>query len=151
MNRKTVFLFVVPLVMLALAACGGGEAADSAQSAVLNEEIVVDMHDIYFGKSNDNVDNPPEWTVTSGAEVVVRMNNEGALEHTWVILEAGETIPASFDEAQDSDKVLISSDLVPARTNGEVRFTAPAPGEYNIVCTVPGHIGFMQGRLIVTG
>jgi uncharacterized cupredoxin-like copper-binding protein len=136
------------LVTVALAACGGSE---SAEPAAVSEEIVVDMEDIYFGETNDNVDDPPLWTVTSGAEVTVRMDNAGALEHSWVILEAGEDIPLAYEESQDGDKVLFSSGTIAAGDSAEVVFTAPDPGEYNVLCTIPGHSAIMQGRLIVVG
>jgi plastocyanin len=108
------------------------------------------MQDIFFGPENDNVQNPPEWTVSSGAEVTLRMDNMGALEHSWVILKQGETVPPAYDDAVDGDKVLFSSGNVVAGASDQVTFTAPAPGEYNVLCTVPGHSAVMQGKLIVT-
>ena len=50
----------------------------------------------------------------------------------------------------DGDKVLFSSGDLAAGASDEVVFTAPAPGEYNVLCTVPGHSAIMQGQLIVT-
>jgi len=146
MVRKT-FIMVMAILALALAACGGG----AAEEAPVAQVITVDMHDIYYGAENDNAQNPPEWTVESGAEVTVNMDNMGALEHSWVVLKAGEEIPANYDETADAAKVLFSSGNVAAGSAQEVRFTAPAPGEYNVLCTVPGHGAIMHGRLIVTG
>lgn len=146
MYRKSIIIGLA-LVALLLAACSGG----AAEEAPAEQTIVVDMNDIYFGSENDNVQNPPEWTVSSGAEVTVNMENMGALEHSWVIFEQGQEIPANYVEENDGDKVLFSSGDVPAGASEAVRFTAPAPGEYNVLCTVPGHSAIMQGRLIVTG
>ena len=153
MKSKHLTFIAVFLVMLLVTACGGAEAAPVTvdQEAVPSEEITVDMHDIYFGDSSDNVANPPEWTVSSGAEVTVLMENEGALEHSFVVLKSGEEIPANFNEDEHGDKVLFSSGIVAAQENGTTTFTAPASGEYNVVCTVLGHSGLMHGRLIVTG
>ncbi len=147
MNRKVFLAVMLLLVMGLLAACGGGQPAEPV---VTNEEIVVDMADIYYGDSNDNVANPPEWKVTSGTDVTVRMENMGALEHSWVVLKAGEDVPINFDQSQHSDLVLFDSGIVTADSSGTTRFTAPAPGEYNVVCTVLGHSGLMQGRLVVS-
>jgi plastocyanin len=141
-------ILVMAILALALVACGG---SDVAEQTVLEQTIAVDMQDIYYGPENDNAQNPPEWTVSSGAEVTVRMENMGALEHSWVILKQGEAVPPVYDEAVDGDKVLFSSGDVPAGSNEEVKFTAPAAGEYNVLCTVPGHSAIMQGRLMVTG
>ncbi|MGD8585598.1 MAG: plastocyanin/azurin family copper-binding protein [Chloroflexota bacterium] len=147
MYRKTIFI-IMAILALSLAACSGG---DAAEEVVAEQSITVDMHDIYFGPDNDNAQNPPEWTVSSGAEITVNMENMGALEHSWVVLKQGEEIPANYDEAADAGKVLFSSGNVAAGAGEAVRFTAPAAGEYNVLCAVPGHGAIMQGRLIVTG
>jgi plastocyanin len=140
-------MILIVVLTFALVACGGSDVEEEVAS---EQTIVVDMHDIYFGPDNDNVQNPPEWTVTSGAEVTVRMENMGALEHSWAILKLGEAVPPAYDESVDGDKVLFSSGDIVAGADEEVVFTAPAPGEYNVLCTVPGHSAIMQGRLIVT-
>jgi uncharacterized cupredoxin-like copper-binding protein len=142
MSRRFFFILFV-LVALTLAACGGG--GDEARE----ETIDVVMHDISFGESNDNVANPPVWTVTSGAEVTVEMDNQGALEHNWAIVKLGEELPDLFDEAQHADKLLFNSGRVVGGTQATATFTAPDPGEYVVICTVPGHYPSMQGRLVV--
>ena len=145
---KNFVSYLLIILVLALVACsGGGDSEEVAAETV----IVVDMQDIYFGPTNDNAENPPEWTVGAGDEVTLRMENMGALEHSWVILESGVDVPIAYDEATDGDKVLFSSGTLAAGTADEVRFTAPAAGTYNVLCTVPGHSVLMQGRLIVTG
>ena len=141
----TITLFVLAV---ALVACGGGETSEQAPA---EEVIVVDMHDIYFGDSDDNVENPPLWRVSAGADVTIRMDNMGALEHNWAVLKAGEEIPVSFDESEHGDKLLFSAGNVAGGASNEVSFTAPEPGEYNVLCTVPGHSALMQGRLVVEG
>ena len=146
--HKKLFPYLLILIVLALSACSGSEVAE--EETVAETVIVVNMEDIYFGPTNDNAENPPEWTVTTGAEVTLRMENMGALEHSWAILEPGVDVPVAYDEAVDGDKILFSSGNVAAGTNDEVRFAAPAPGTYNVLCTVPGHSAIMQGRLIIT-
>lgn len=145
MNNK-ILILIMGVLTLALVACGG----EVAEEAATEQTITVDMQDIFFGPDNDNLQNPPEWTVSSGAEVTVRMENMGALEHSWVILKLGEAVPPAYDEAVDADKVLFTSGNLAASSSDQVAFTAPAPGEYNVLCTVPGHSAVMQGRLIVT-
>jgi plastocyanin len=147
MYRKPIII-IMAVLALGLVACSDG---DAAEETVVEQSIAVDMHDIYYGMENDNVQNPPEWMVNSGAEVTVNMENMGALEHSWVILKQGQEIPANYDVATDVNKVLFSSGNVAAGADEAVRFTAPAPGEYNVLCTVPGHGAIMQGRLVVTG
>ena len=141
----TISLFVLALVLVA---CGGSEALEQAPA---EEVITVDMQDIYYGETNDNADNPPVWQVSSGSEVTVRMENMGSLEHNWAVLKAGEDIPIPFDENEHGDKILFSAGIVAGGASNEVSFSAPEPGEYKVVCTVPGHAASMQGQLIVEG
>lgn len=147
MHRKfsALSLFVFAL---ALVACGGSEEPEPASDEAV---IVVDMNDIYFGTSNDNIENPPSWQVSSGSEVTIRMENMGALEHNWAILKAEEDVPVPFVEADHGDQILFSAGNVASGANNEVTFVAPEPGEYNVLCTVPGHSASMQGRLVVEG
>lgn len=140
-------LFTTTLVM---GACGGGDAkpAPSAQD-VLNQANVT-MHDIYYGEENDNVNKPPVWNAGAGQQVTVNMDNKGALEHSWVVLKAGtKDIPMPFTDANKDLEFFSSGNLKPL-TQKTATFTAPSePGEYTVLCTVPGHYPVMQGRLIV--
>lgn len=146
--HRTVFSLSMIFFALALVACGGSE---SAELSPVEEVIVVDMNDIYYGETNDNVDNPPVWRVSSGSDVTIRMENMGALEHNWAVLKAGEAIPIPFDEAEQDEKILFSAGTVAGGASNEVSFDAPDPGEYNVICTIPGHAMLMQGRLVVEG
>jgi plastocyanin len=147
MNNRFVTISVFTIA-LALVACGGREAVEQAPA---EEVIAVDMNDIYYGDANDNAVNPPVWQVGSGSEVAVRMENMGALEHNWAVLKAGEDVPVPFDENEHGDKILFSAGIIAGGVSNEVSFTAPEPGEYNVVCTVPGHAAAMKGQLIVEG
>jgi plastocyanin len=145
MYRRT-FIIVTTVLAPGLVACGGAVEEAPAQLSA-----AVDMHDIYYGMENDHVQNLPEWAVSSGVEFAVNMENVGALEHSWVILKQGEEIPTNYDEATETGKVLFSTGNVTAGANEAVRFNAPAQGEYNVLCTAPGHGAIMQGRSVVTG
>lgn len=145
---RTILALSLTVLALVLAACGGSAVVEEE---AVEELIVVNMNDIYFGESNDNVNNPPIWRVSPSSEVTIRMENMGALEHNWAVLKAGESIPIPFDETDQADKILFSAGNVAGGASNEVSFTAPEVGEYNVVCTVPGHAALMQGRLIVEG
>ncbi len=145
---RTILALSLTVLALFLAACGGSAVVEEE---AVEELIVVNMNDIYFGESNDNVNNPPIWRVSPSSEVTIRMENMGALEHNWAVLKAGESIPIPFDETDQADKILFSAGNVAGGASNEVSFTAPEVGEYNVVCTVPGHAALMQGRLIVEG
>ena len=169
--KKLILLLVVALLV---AACGGGgnptpaptptaapaavapteapaaeaPAAGSAQEAIA-QVLDVAMHDIYFGDNPDNLTTPPEWTVAAGAEVTVNMQNLGALEHDFAIVNQGEEVPVPFLDA-NRDLLFFEAGKLPGGQNATATFTAPTdPGIYTVICTIAGHYPVMQGRLVV--
>jgi plastocyanin len=150
--KRSVFVGMFLAMAVLVAACGGSSeptpapAAGSAQE-VLNQ-IDVAMHDIYYGEENNNVEKPPVWTVKSGDEVALNMDNKGALEHSWALLKAGSEVPMPFTDA-NKDLLLYDSGALKPSTQKADKFTAPAKGEYTVICTIAGHYPVMQGRLIV--
>jgi plastocyanin len=126
-----------------LAACGSnkvalngaptGAAADpptaagpTAVSVTLKITMIDDSYD------------SPTYTVPAGATVTVKLTNEGAAAHTFDILKKGEQLDTF--EATDEDKILWELSALAGETKSGT-FTAPAePGEYQIICRVPGHL-----------
>lgn len=148
--KKQLPIFILLLFALVLAACGGGnDSEETADDSSATESFDVVENDIYYGDTNDNGTNPPTWTVSSGSEVTVNITNNGALEHNFAIVRQGETVPNPFVEADSGDIILQDSGLTPAGEQATFTFTAPDPGEYQVICTVAGHYPLMQGRLII--
>ena len=91
--------------------------------------------------------NPASASIPAGAEVTVTFNNVGVLEHNWVL------IPNNVDPLQATNQDGLSeavSGSVAAGGSVTFTFTAPAPGVYQFVCTIPGHAaGGMVGTLTV--
>jgi len=90
------------------------------------------------------------YTVSAGTEVTLNLTNNGAIEHEFAILKKGEHVIPPFGE-KDEDKILWELDGVAAGTTKSDTFTAPTePGEYDIICGIPGHIELgMVATLIV--
>ncbi len=157
-------LILLSLCVLILAACGGDSVEDTAPVAAPTEAVApteaalsaaatvsVEMHDMYFGAENNNVQNPPVWTVPAGAEVTLELNNMGALEHNWAIVNMGQEVPEPYTGGEDQPELFFwSADVVAAGTTETYTFTAPSEvGDYLVICTVAGHYPLMQGRLTV--
>jgi len=102
--------------------------------------------------------------VRSGQAVELKFNNPDHMPHNFVLTEPGgleevglmAEVMATQEDAvarnyvPDSDKVLVSSDVVTIRTSYTMHFTAPAkPGVYPYVCTYPGHWRRMFGAMYV--
>ena len=77
MFKKLVLLTVLSLL---LAACGGGGAT---------AEISAEMTDLMF--------NPTNFEVPAGADVTLKLTNNGAVEHNFIILKQGVTVTSSAD------------------------------------------------------
>lgn len=92
---------------------------------------------------------PATESVPAGAEVTVTFNNVGVLEHTWTL------IPPDADPlmALEADRIgAAGSGVLAGGESATFSFTAPEPGTYIFVCTIPGHAaGGMVGTLTVTG
>jgi len=80
------------------------------------------------------------YTVPAGAQVTLKMTNNGVLEHEFAILKLGEHVTPPFGE-KDEDKILWELDGVEAGKTKSDTFTAPTePGEYDVICGIPDHI-----------
>ena len=99
-------------------------------------------------------------TASSGAEVVLTFsNNATTQQHNWVLVQSGtkdDVATAGLMAAAtgwiptDDERVLAYVDLISPGGSGEVRFTAPAAGTYQFVCTFPGHNATMFGTFEVS-
>ena len=92
----------------------------------------------------------PTYTVPAGGEVTVNMTNNGVIEHEFAVLKLGEHVTPPFGD-KDEAKIFWELDGVEAGKTKSDTFTAPTePGEYDIVCGIPGHIELgMTATLIV--
>ena len=90
------------------------------------------------------------YTVPAGAEVTLNLTNNGSIEHEFAILKLDQHVDPPFGD-KDEDKIFWELDGVEAGTTKSDTFTAPTePGEYDVVCGIPGHIELgMTATLIV--
>ena len=90
------------------------------------------------------------YTVPAGGVVTVNLTNNGAIEHEYAILKLGQHVTPPFGD-KDEDKIFWELDGVEAGTTKSDTFTAPTePGEYDVICGIPGHIEMgMTATLIV--
>ena len=119
---KRILVVAMLILALMLTACG------SSNKATLN---VTATDTGYDSKT---------YTVPAGAEVTLNLNNTGAIEHEFAILKLGEHVTPPFGE-QDEGKIFWELDGVQPGTSKSDTFTAPTePGEYDVICGIPGHI-----------
>jgi uncharacterized cupredoxin-like copper-binding protein len=80
------------------------------------------------------------YTVPAGANVTLHMTNDGTMEHEFAILKLGQQVSLPFSD-DDEAKIFWELDGVAAGETKSDTFSAPTePGEYSVVCGLPGHI-----------
>jgi uncharacterized cupredoxin-like copper-binding protein len=136
--RTAACALVLAVAAFAVTGCAGGEP-ESAEAASSAQAISATL-----GEFSISLDRS---TVATG-DVVFEIRNKGAVEHEFVVLKtnlAADKLPASGDEvAEDSipgaaaSKVEVE-DIAPGATAKlRARLT---PGNYVIICNLPGHYG----------
>jgi len=117
MTRKHfVFALLALAGALMLVACGGGGSpATSAPQARL---IDVTAADFTF--------TPASYTATTGEQLTFNVDNEGTLEHNFVVLDP-------------SGAELARLDGIGVGQTKALNFSPTSAGQYTIICDVAGH------------
>ncbi|EOR93640.1 Azurin [Arcticibacter svalbardensis MN12-7] len=103
-----------------------------------------------------------EIKVKAGEEVTLTLKNAGtmakeAMGHNFVLLAQGADVAAFATEAMankasdyiptGSKAILVHTKLLGPGESDTITFTVPA-GEYEFICSFPGHYGMMRGKVI---
>ena len=132
MKKYLALAVIVFGLSIALAACGGGGPTTN---------LSVDMMEFTF--------TPAGFTVPAGQEITLELTNNGAVVHDFIIMNLGADVGQSF-EGDDEQNMYWKAEQGPG-TSSTYTFTAPSqPGEYQVVCGIPGHyLAGMVAKLVV--
>jgi azurin len=135
------------------AGAGAADAIDPPDDAIVIRTVVEQMR--Y---------DTPTFTVRPGDPVRVWFENDDYAPHNLIIVDpgAGDVIGAAADGlgadgfargfVPDDDRILVASDLLNYQKWQLLEFTAPMePGDYEVLCTFPGHRATMNGIMRVEG
>jgi azurin len=116
-------------------------------------------------ESNDQMKyNLSEIKVKEGQTVKLTLKHVGklpvqAMGHNWVLLKKDVDMKAFAAEAmkarandyipENTNDVVVNTDLIGGGQETTIEFTAPAAGEYDFICSFPGHYALMKGKFIV--
>ncbi|HMR99827.1 MAG TPA: cupredoxin domain-containing protein [Anaerolineales bacterium] len=118
-----------------------GLMLSSCKTGGLSTAIDVTMTDFQF--------TPNSFTIPAGREITINAVNTGVVEHQFAILNFGADAGDEFGE-EDTQNIYWEVKVPPGQTVA-LTFAAPStPGEYSVVCGVPGHLmAGMVGELTV--
>lgn len=141
-------------------ATGTDTTTDAGTDSQMTDALSANFtHEIGSAASDDLQFDMDSLTATAGQEVILRFNNNAVTQqHNWVLVQggtkddvaaAGVTHPENWLDPDDPN-VIASVRLLNAGEVGEVTFTAPDAGNYEFVCTFPGHNLTMFGTFEVS-
>jgi azurin len=158
------------MIMAFFAACGGGEQAtqqeqQEQQEQQTTQEATEAVAEVTI-EGNDMMQyNLKTIEVTEGQTVKLTLKHVGemtkeAMGHNWILLNQG------VDKAEFAAAAIgaIDNDYIPEDKTSEIiahtktlgggeettiEFAAPAVGEYEFICSFPGHYAMMTGIFTV--
>lgn len=160
--RKLAFGMILGLALL-LSACGGGGGGGTQGSTGSGGTTAAGPVKLQIGSDGENLAfDKTTLTVQSGQEVTLEFkNNSVAQQHNWVLIKGDDAVATQIAKdglvagleadylPTDQSNIIAHTGVLEGGQTGSVTFTAPAPGTYIYLCTVPGHYPLMQGKLIV--
>ena len=143
-------------------ACGGAAPpAPTAVPATAKPAAVV----LELGTKGDELAfDKTTLSAPAGSKITIRFNNKAGagsgMLHNVVVLKAGASIDGvaadgiAAGEANgyvkpNDTRVLAHSKLIKGGENLDLTFDAPAPGDYIVTCTFPGHYVLMKLTLTI--
>ncbi|MGE5072100.1 MAG: cupredoxin domain-containing protein, partial [Anaerolineae bacterium] len=112
--KKMIPALILALAAAVLAACGGASGP--------SKSIRVTMTDFAFS--------PNSFTVPAGEQISVDLTNNGAVAHSFIILQAGHQVQQHFTDADKSSVLWEVTAILPGQSLKN-SFAAPSePGTY---------------------
>ncbi|MDW3191568.1 MAG: azurin [Cytophagales bacterium] len=159
--------FAVILVMVFLAACGGGgESSGSGENetaAKTETKATGELVKVVVNSDDQMKFDTDEIKVPAGSKVELTLNHTGSfpkesMGHNLVILSQGVDLNDYAQRAMsesasnyviEGDEIIAATIIIGGGESTTITFDAPAAGTYQFVCTFPGHFFAMQGNFIV--
>ena len=140
MRRQRLSAVAMAAGLVVLGGCGDDDAGSGSGDA--STSITAEASDFGF--------DPDAWTVPTGEEFTIELENAGNIEHEWAVLDLGEEIES--EEEFSEEIVLFEVEAIPPGESTTESFTVDEVGTYQVICALEGHFDSgMEGTLEVTG
>ncbi|MFD0932684.1 azurin [Psychroflexus salinarum] len=155
-----------------LVSCGGdGKKEEKKDNSIkLNtqaepkEEKEDGVTRVYLTGSDQMKFNKNEIVVNAGDKVVLTFEHVGKMSketmgHNFVLLKKGTNVQEFGQEAleykdndyipEDTNAIITHTKMLGGGEKTEITFEAPEKGNYDYICSFPGHVALMNGILVV--
>ncbi len=169
MNTKTMPLWVSLAFMLAFSACNSGKQNETAATEESVEAPSVqptgEVVEVLLLSNDQMTYDQKTITVKEGQTVRLTLRHTGtmpkaAMGHNFVLLKKGVSLSefgqksasaAGSDYIPQSEKnnIIAHTKMIGGGESDTIEFVAPAKGEYEFLCSFPGHFAIMKGIFVV--
>jgi len=123
-RRPLAMLLVLAALSLIAAGCGGDDDDDGGssgdESSAPSDPETIAMTEYAF--------DPADFTIAAGSTQT--LSNDGELPHNMAVVEG--------DDPLAGEEVASSEDIAPGES-GALDLSDVDPGDYSVLCTIPGH------------
>ena len=168
-------IFLMAIILPLVFSCGKEEKSEtntdiieyndpSTESDVNSAPTAKTTNHIVIKANDDMTFDQTSFTVKVGDEITLLLMNNGtmskeAMGHNLVILNQGVDL-GEFAFAASSEKdadyipkdkqtdILAHTKLLGGKENDQIKFKIEKAGEYQFLCSFPGHAATMQGKII---
>jgi plastocyanin len=139
------FPALAAVLVLILSSCSGDDDPSGRSPVAIEGQLATSVS----VEASDFVFDPDLWRVVAEGTTAFDMVNVGSVEHNWVLIALGSEVANLADiEALGPSDILWEQETLQAGESAIDSFTAPAPGAYQVICSVPGHFDLgMKGTL----
>ncbi|MDA9069214.1 azurin [Algibacter sp.] len=165
-------IFKVVLVLIfsgVVIGCGGKkeekkEGFSYEKKTTTSKKVESNPNDVVITSNDAMQFNKKEIKVKAGEPVKITLKHIGKMDknvmgHNFVLLRQGVSLvvfankAASFATNQyipkATEDVIAYTKIIGGGETAVIEFDAPAAGEYEFLCSFPGHSGMMKGKFIV--
>ncbi|SMD01693.1 azurin [Pedobacter nyackensis] len=160
--------------MITFSSCGGNAEKEStttqsAETSTLEAEPVKPdeskLSNVLALEGNDQMQyNQTEFKVAAGQTITLTLKHTGKLEknamgHNFVLLKPGTDVNTFAQKAlgakdndyipkSESASIIAHTKLLGGGESDTITFTVIEKGTYDFICSFPGHVSMMKGKLI---
>ncbi len=169
--KKNLFLSMT-LAAAFMVSCGEKKITESTEATTQATEATTETAEgakevvnEFTVESNDQMQySVKELTAEVNKPITITLKHTGKMAkevmgHNLVVLKKGTDVAAFGNKAAtaketdyipvDAPEVLAFTKLIGGGEETSVTFTITEPGEYDYICSFPGHVALMKGKLIV--